>query len=54
MPEKIHDLIADLMGELRHRLDELERRVTALELALVEEKRAPEVAPEHDKLKKPS
>jgi len=31
---KIEDMVADLIAELRHRLDELERRVASLELSL--------------------
>jgi len=36
MLEKFPDLIADLMNELRYRLNELERRVAAVELAVVQ------------------
>lgn len=31
---KIEDTIADLIAELRHRLDELERQVVSIELSL--------------------
>jgi len=31
---KIEDMLADLIAELRNRLDELERRVSSLELSL--------------------
>ena len=34
MTGKIEDMVADLIVELRHRLDELERRVASLELSL--------------------
>lgn len=34
MTGKIEDMVADLIAELRHRLDELERRVVSLELSL--------------------
>lgn len=34
MTGKIEDMLADLIVELRNRLDELERRVSSLELSL--------------------
>ncbi len=34
MTEKIEDIVADLITELRRRIDELERRVASLELTL--------------------
>ncbi len=34
MTGKIEDMAADLIAELRNRLDELERRVSSLELSL--------------------
>ncbi len=34
MTGKIEDMVADLIAEIRHRLDELERRVASLELSL--------------------
>lgn len=36
--EKLSDLIADLIGELRHRLEALERSVAALELTMVRDR----------------
>ncbi|MDI6819993.1 MAG: hypothetical protein QMC89_03700 [Candidatus Hodarchaeaceae archaeon] len=42
MSEKSSDLIADLMNELRHRLNELERRMVAVELAVVQKNPTPE------------
>jgi BMFP domain-containing protein YqiC len=33
MTGKIEDMVADLIAELRHRLDELERRIASLELS---------------------
>ncbi|MEM2907592.1 MAG: hypothetical protein QXP65_00090 [Candidatus Hadarchaeales archaeon] len=35
MSEVKSDLTADLLSELRHKLNELERRLTAIELAMV-------------------
>lgn len=43
MLEKPSDLIADLMNELRYRLNELERRVAAVELAVVQKNSTPEL-----------
>lgn len=45
MLEKSSDLIADLMNELRYRLNELERRVAAVELTVVQKSPTLELAP---------
>jgi hypothetical protein len=50
MSEEKPDLTADLLSELRHKLNELERRLTAIELAMVnrppDSTRAPEARQE--------
>jgi hypothetical protein len=41
MSEKSFDFLADLMNEIRHRLDELERKVASLELELLRKEQEP-------------